>query len=79
MKQRYLILPMGFVEDGCLYKSDLRIVPLSIESYLQTKISFTDDDGMIQEEEGVRIHTKSGMDFDILLTIEDFELLTEHY
>lgn len=79
MRQRYLILPMGFVEDGVLYKADLRIVPLSIESYVTTRLSFTDDDGMIQEEEGVRIHTKSGMDFDILLTLEDFEMLTEHF
>lgn len=79
MKQRFITVPMCFAEEGAIYTSDLRINPFNIEAYVSTKIEYTDDMGMMHEETCTRIYTKGGLDFDLLMTVEEFEETTKHF
>lgn len=62
-------------EDNQLFSADLRILPFTIEAYLPTNINYVDDDGMDLQESATRIFTKSGFEYDLLLSIEEFEEL----
>lgn len=79
MKHRFLKLPMCIVEEGAIYTSDLMLQPFTIEAYLTSSIAYTDEQGMSYEEECVRVYTKSGMEFDLLMTMEEFEEATKHF
>lgn len=70
---------MCFAEDGAIYTSELRINPFQIEAYVSTTIEYTDEMGMIHEEACVQIYTKGGLDFNLLMTMEEFEEATKHF
>lgn len=73
MKDRFIVLPAFFLEDGLIYFHDLRINPFNIEAYYETSISFTDDNGKSVDDDAVKIFTKSGFEYEINLPIEIFE------
>ena len=75
MSERFTTLPMCFYVEGELFESKLRLNLFQIEGYVDTTFAFTDDDGIPAETEGVKIFTKSGYEYDILLSIKDFEKL----
>lgn len=56
-------------------ESKLRLNLFQIEGYVDTTFSFTDDDGVPAETEGVKVFMKSGCEYDILLPLKEFEKL----
>jgi hypothetical protein len=74
---RFIKIPSFFYEDNLLYFNDLWINPFQIESYIETDISYTDDNGIHIERNGVKVFTKGGMEWGVLLTIEEFERIVE--
>jgi hypothetical protein len=74
---RFIKIPSFFYEDNLLYFNDLWINPFQVESYIETDISYTDDSGIPVERNGVKVFTKGGMEWGVLLTIEEFERIIE--
>jgi hypothetical protein len=70
---RFIKLPSFFYEDNLLYFNDLWINPFQIESYTETEVSYTDENGIAIERTGVNIITRSGQEWGILLDVEQFE------
>lgn len=69
---RFVKLPSFFYEDNLLYFNDLWINPFQIESYTETDIAYTDENGISIERNGVKLITKSGQEWGVLLTVEEF-------
>lgn len=74
MNERFTLLPVCWVEDGDLLVTDLRINPFQIESYMPININYQHEDEEV-EEEGTRIYMKSGVEFDIMIPIGEFDKL----
>lgn len=75
MNERFTALPMCYYVEGDLYQSELRINLFQVEGYVDTTFSYTDEEGIPTEVEGVKIFTKSGAEYDILMSIREFEKL----
>lgn len=75
MNERFTTVPMCFYVEDELVESKLRINLFQVEAYVDTTFSFSDDEGVPTEAEGVKIFTKSGYEYDILLPIKEFEKL----
>lgn len=73
MNGRFLTLPMIFTEEEDLMMANIRILPLSIECYLESVLQSENEDGEIEEKPSVRVYTKSGLEFEILMHIDEFE------
>lgn len=73
MIDRFVTLPMCFVEEDELYVSELRLLPFSIEGYVETTVSYVDDDSLPHETRCVKIFLKSGNEFDIMMGVGEFE------
>lgn len=78
MTHRFISLPMCFTEEDEVFTVELKVLPLSIEAYLPVDISYATEEGDMVERPGTRIITKSGVEYDILLSIEEFEEATKH-
>lgn len=74
---RFIKLPSFFYENNLLYFNDLWINPFQIESYIETDISYTDENGDHVDRNGVKIFTKGAMEWGVLLTIEEFQKIIE--
>jgi hypothetical protein len=74
---RFIKIPSFFYEDNLLYFNDLWINPFQIESYIETDISYTDETGMPIEITGVKLFTKGGLEWGVMMTIEEFERIIE--
>lgn len=70
---RFVKLPSFFYENNLLYFNDLWINPFQIESYIETDMSYTDENGIDIERTAVKVYTKSGIEWGVLLTPEEFE------
>jgi len=75
MNERFTTLPMCFYVEDELVESKLRINLFQIEAYVDTTFALSDDDGLPTEMEGVKIFTKSGYEYDILMPTSEFEKL----
>lgn len=73
MSERFTILPMCFYVEGELFQTDIRINLFQIEAYLPSTVVFKDDENIPVESECVKVYTKSGYEYDILLPIHEFE------
>lgn len=74
MKERFITLEAFFMEDDMLFFHDLKINPFSIESYYETSIGWTNEDGEHLDGPAVKLFTKSGFDYDVRISLEDFEV-----
>lgn len=74
---RFIKLTSFFYEDDLLYFNDLWINPFQIESYTETEVSYTDENGIGIERNGVNIVTKSGQEWGVLLSADEFAALVE--
>jgi hypothetical protein len=74
---RFIKIPSFFYEDNLLYFNDLWINPFQIESYIETDISYTDETGMHIDRTGVKLFTKGGLEWGVMMTIEEFERIIE--
>ena len=72
MNERFIKLPVYFYEDSLIWFSDLWINPFQIESFVETDIRYTSPEGDEVETNGTKIFTKSGMEHEVNLTIEEF-------
>lgn len=73
MKERFILLPSFFQEDGMVWFHDLWINPFQIESISEIDISYTDPESQMSvTRNGMRIVTRSGQQHDIDMTIDDF-------
>lgn len=75
MNERFTELPMCFYVEDELLESKLRINLFQIEGYVETSYPFRDDDDLPVEYDGVKIFTKSGFEYDILMPVKEFEKL----
>lgn len=74
---RFIKLTSFFYEDDLLYFNDLWINPFQIESYTETEVSYTDENGIGIERNGVNLVTKSGQEWGVLLSADEFAALVE--
>lgn len=74
---RFVRVPSFFYEKDLLYFNDVWINPFQVESFIETDISYTDENGIHIERNGVKAFTKGGMEWGILLTIEEFRRIVE--
>lgn len=72
MNERFLKMPVYFYEDNLIWFSDLWINPFQIEFFVETDITYTSPEGEHVETNGTKIYTKSGMEHEVNLTIEEF-------
>lgn len=78
MSDRFIKVPMVIMDDeGQVFTAELRIIPFIIEAYLPSKVSYTDDEGCEVEDDATKIYTKSGFEYDLLMSIEEFEKLID--
>lgn len=75
MSERFNIVPLVYAEDGDLFTSELRLLIFQVEGYVPTTIPFNDDDGIPSEAEATKVFMKSGCEYDILMSVQDFDLL----
>lgn len=83
MTHRFVKLPICFSgeddENQEVYTTDLHILPLTIESYMPIDITFTELSGNLVERQGTKIITKSGNEYDVLLSIDEFHEAVKHF
>jgi hypothetical protein len=72
---RFVKLPMFYFEEDLMYFSEMWINPFQIESFVSLDLSYTNEFGVEVDVNGSRITTKSGLDYDINLTVRDLEKL----
>lgn len=66
---------MCYYVEGELYESDLKLNLFQIEGYVASTVIYKDDDNIEVEAPATKVYTKSGYEYDILLSIEEFEKL----
>jgi hypothetical protein len=76
MKERFTKLPAYFYEDGRIWFHDLYINLFQIEGFIEVDIEFTDETGENVVTNGTKIFTKSGMEYDIYMPLEEFVNIT---
>jgi len=57
---------------------NLNLHPKSIESYMEDFCTYTREDGTNIDEDCVRVYTRNEI-YNVLMSIEDFELKLNHY
>lgn len=75
MSERFTILPMLVMDGDVIMTADLRLLLFQVEGYMPIDVQRVDDDQRIVMEEGVRVYTKGGGVYDIMMTTEDFDKL----
>lgn len=76
MKERFTKLPAYFYEDGRIWFHDLYINLFQVEGFIEVDIEFTDENGEHVGTNGTKIFTKSGMEYDIYMPLEEFITVT---
>jgi len=69
---RFTSIPTLTYEEDESYVKNLWVNPFQIESFYEIEISYTDDHGDNVTCDGVRVLTKSGDEWDALVTIGQF-------
>lgn len=70
---RFIKLPGFFFEDELLYFHEVWLNPVQVEGFISIDITYDDEDGLPVDISATKVFTKSGMEYDIKLSIEDFE------
>lgn len=76
MKERFTKLPAYFYDDGKIWFHDLWLNLFQVEGFIEVDIEFTDETGEHVSTNGTKIFTKSGMEYDIYIPIEEFVEIT---
>lgn len=74
MRDRYIKFPAAVVEVEEVHFTSIYINPFSIDAYFESSIECPDDEGGIHEISAVRVVTRTGYEYDILVSLEDFEM-----
>lgn len=70
---RFVKLPGFFFEDELLYFHDVWINPFQVEGFISLDMTYDDEMGIPVELNATKVFTKSGMEYDIKLSVEEFE------
>lgn len=73
MRDRYLSLPGAIIEDEQVRFTTMHINPFSIDGYYESSVEYPDENEEWHEIFTVRVVTRMGFEFDVLMSIEDFE------
>lgn len=73
MRERYIKLPAAIIEYEELHFTSLYINPFSIDCYFESSIECPDEEGNMHEISAIRMVSRSGYEYDILMSLEDFE------
>lgn len=73
MRERYIKFPAAIVEFEEVSFTSLYINPFSIDAYFESSIECPDEEGNVHDIQAVRVITRNGNEFDILVPLEDFE------
>lgn len=76
MKERFTKLPAYFYEDGRIWFHDLYLNLFQIEGFIEVDIAFTNEDGEDVSTNGTKVFTKSGIEYDIYMPLEEFLEIT---
>lgn len=74
MRERYIKLPAAIIEYDEVSFTNLCINPFSIDVYFESSIECPDDNGDMHDIPCVRVITRTGNEYDILIPVEDFEM-----
>lgn len=75
MRERYIKFPAAIIEYEELSFTNLYINPFSIDCYFESSIECPDEEGRMHEISCVRVMTRTGMEYDLMLPLEDFEMM----
>lgn len=59
-------------DDNAVYQTDLRVNPFSIDAYFAGMLDYTEE-GIPMSRDTTHIILKSGADYNLLMSIEEFE------
>jgi hypothetical protein len=76
---RFIKVPHCWMEDdNSVYQTDLRVNPLSIDAYYAGALDFFEN-GVPMSRETTHVILKSGADYNLLMSIEEFEDIYAKY